>query len=48
MRAKAIYEFIPKEINQLPLQPGCEVFVIGKEGDSRGWWRGRTMDRVIN
>lgn len=44
--AVALYEFVPKEPNQLPLKEGCQVIVIGKEGDSKGWWRGKTMDRV--
>lgn len=44
--ATALYDFNPKEANQLPLQQGCQVLVIGKEGDSKGWWRGKTMDRV--
>lgn len=42
----ALYEFVPKEPNQLPLREGCQVIVIGKEGDSKGWWRGKTMERV--
>lgn len=46
MIAIALYEFVPKEPNQLPLREGCQVIVIGKEGDSKGWWRGKTMDRV--
>lgn len=45
--ATALYEFNPKEANQLPLRQGCQVLVIGKEGDSKGWWRGKTMERVI-
>lgn len=44
--ATALYDFKPHEPNQLPLRQGCQVFVIGKEGDSKGWWRGKTMDRV--
>lgn len=44
--ATALYDFNPKEPNQLPLRQGCQVLVIGKEGDSKGWWRGKTMDRV--
>lgn len=44
--ATALYEFSPTEPNQLPLRQGCQVLVIGKEGDSKGWWRGKTMDRV--
>lgn len=46
MIAVALYEFVPKEPNQLPLREGCQVIVIGKEGDSKGWWRGKTMERV--
>lgn len=45
--ATALYDFAPKEQNQLPLRQGCQVLVIGKEGDSKGWWRGKTMERVI-
>lgn len=44
--ATALYDFNPREPNQLPLRQGCQVLVIGKEGDSKGWWRGKTMDRV--
>lgn len=46
--ATALYDFTPKEPNQLPLRQGCQVLVIGKEGDSKGWWRGKTMERVIS
>lgn len=44
--ATALYDFNPREPNQLPLRQGCQVLVIGKEGDSKGWWRGKTMERV--
>lgn len=44
--ATALYDFEPKEQNQLPLHYGCQVIVIGKEGDSKGWWRGKTKERV--
>lgn len=44
--ATALYDFTPREPNQLPLRQGCQVLVIGKEGDSKGWWRGKTMERV--
>lgn len=46
--ATALYDFNPREPNQLPLRQGCQVLVIGKEGDSKGWWRGKTMERVSN
>lgn len=44
--ATALYDFNPREPNQLPLRQGCQVLIIGKEGDSKGWWRGKTMERV--
>lgn len=44
--ATAIYDFDPKGTNQLPLKQGCQVIVIGKDGDSKGWWRGKTGDIV--
>ncbi|XP_026480892.1 protein vav-like [Ctenocephalides felis] len=44
--AIAEYNFEPDETNQLPLVKGCEVLILSKEGDERGWWRGKVMDRV--
>ncbi|XP_070493518.1 protein vav isoform X2 [Chironomus tepperi] len=44
--ATAIYDFTPKEPNQLPLKKGCQIYIISKEGDSRGWLKGRSMDRI--
>ncbi|XP_055847116.1 protein vav isoform X2 [Episyrphus balteatus] len=44
--ATAIYEFEPKGTNQLQLKQGCQVVVIGKDGDSKGWWRGRIGETV--
>ncbi|XP_055630616.1 protein vav isoform X2 [Toxorhynchites rutilus septentrionalis] len=44
--ATALYDFFPSEPNQLPLRQGCQVVVIGKEGDSKGWWRGKSMEKV--
>lgn len=46
MIATAMYDFNPTEPNQLPLRVGTNVLVIGKEGDSKGWWRGKTQERV--
>lgn len=46
MIATAMYDFNPTEPNQLPLRVGSNVLVIGKEGDSKGWWRGKTQERV--
>lgn len=46
--ATALYDFSPVEANQLALRQGCQVLVIGKEGDSKGWWRGKTMDKVCS
>uniref|UniRef100_A0A182PTW4 Protein vav n=1 Tax=Anopheles epiroticus TaxID=199890 RepID=A0A182PTW4_9DIPT len=42
----AIYDFAPNELNQLTMRQGCQVIVIGKEGDSKGWWRGKTLEKV--
>ncbi|KFB45541.1 AGAP010292-PA-like protein [Anopheles sinensis] len=42
----AVYDFAPTELNQLPMRKGCQVIVIGKEGDSKGWWRGKTLEKV--
>ncbi|XP_058832580.1 protein vav isoform X2 [Topomyia yanbarensis] len=44
--ATALYDFTPSEPNQLPLKQGCQVIVIGKEGDGKGWWRGKTLEKV--
>ncbi|XP_065362778.1 protein vav [Calliphora vicina] len=44
--ATAIYDFEPKGNNQLQLKTGCQVLVIGKDGDSKGWWRGKIGDVV--
>lgn len=46
MIATAQHDFNPTEPNQLPLRKGAKVLVIGKEGDSMGWWRGKTQERV--
>lgn len=46
VEALALYNFNPKEPNQLPLREGDQVLIIGKEGDKKGWWRGRAMERV--
>ncbi|XP_049311757.1 protein vav isoform X1 [Bactrocera dorsalis] len=44
--ATAIYDFEPKGSNQLHLKTGGQVLVIGKDGDSKGWWRGKIGDTV--
>lgn len=41
-----IHDFRPLEASQLALRPGSKVLVLSKEGDSRGWWKGRTIDKV--
>lgn len=46
MFSTAIYDFEPKGTNQLQLKTGCQVLVIGKDGDSKGWWRGKIGDVV--
>lgn len=46
MIATVMYDFNPTEPNQLPLRVGTDIIVIGKEGDNKGWWRGKSQDRV--
>lgn len=44
--AVAEFDFNPTEPNQLPLKKGCQVLVLSKEGDHKGWWKGQINDRV--
>lgn len=44
--ATVIHDFRPLESTQLALRPGAKVLVLSKEGDSRGWWKGRSLDKV--
>ncbi|XP_030569249.1 protein vav isoform X2 [Drosophila novamexicana] len=45
--ATALYDFDPKAgSNQLQLRTNSQVLVIGKDGDSKGWWRGKIGDTV--
>jgi hypothetical protein len=46
--AVAEFDFNPAENNQLPLKKGCQVTVLSKEGDYKGWWKGKIQDRVSN
>ncbi|XP_077297551.1 vav guanine nucleotide exchange factor [Arctopsyche grandis] len=43
--ATATHDFRPSEGGQLPLRTGSKILVLSKEGDSRGWWKGRPLDR---
>ncbi|VVC92401.1 unnamed protein product [Leptidea sinapis] len=44
--ATVIHDFRPLEATQLALRPGSKVLVLSKEGDSRGWWKGRILDKI--
>ncbi|XP_073981108.1 vav guanine nucleotide exchange factor isoform X2 [Rhodnius prolixus] len=44
--AVAEFDFNPVESNQLPLKQGCQVIVLSKEGDHKGWWKGMIQDRI--
>ncbi|XP_063547819.1 protein vav [Cydia strobilella] len=46
--ATVVHDFRPLESSQLALRPGAKVLVLSKEGDSRGWWKGRTLDKGDN
>lgn len=46
--ATVIHDFRPLEVSQLALRPGAKLLVLSKEGDSRGWWKGRTLDKVTS
>ncbi|XP_051158628.1 protein vav isoform X2 [Leptopilina boulardi] len=44
--AKALYNFRGEERNQLSLRRGCRVVVLSKEGEAKGWWKGKINDQV--
>lgn len=44
--AKALFDFRGGEPNQLSLRRGCRVVVLSKEGDAKGWWKGKIGDQV--
>ncbi|XP_034948388.1 protein vav [Chelonus insularis] len=44
--AKALFDFRAVERNQLTLRRGCRVVVLSKEGDAKGWWKGKIGDQV--
>ncbi|GBP08259.1 Protein vav [Eumeta japonica] len=46
--ATVIHDFRPVEPSQLALRPGAKVLILSKEGDSRGWWKGRTLEKIAS
>ncbi|XP_018397916.1 PREDICTED: protein vav [Cyphomyrmex costatus] len=44
--AKALFDFHGCERNQLSLRRGCRVVVLSKEGDAKGWWKGKIGDQI--
>ncbi|XP_058795791.1 protein vav isoform X2 [Phymastichus coffea] len=44
--AKALFDYNPAERNQLSLRKGCRVVILSKEGDAKGWWKGKIADQV--
>ncbi|KAL0109464.1 hypothetical protein PUN28_014493 [Cardiocondyla obscurior] len=44
--AKALFDYRGCERNQLSLRQGCRVVVLSKEGDAKGWWKGKIGDQV--
>lgn len=44
--AKALFDFRGEGVNQLNLRRGCRVIVLSKEGDAKGWWKGKIGDAI--
>ncbi|XP_014206930.1 protein vav isoform X1 [Copidosoma floridanum] len=44
--AKALFDYRGGERNQLSLRKGCRVVVLSKEGEAKGWWKGKIGDQV--
>ncbi|XP_046398049.1 protein vav isoform X2 [Ischnura elegans] len=40
------FDFEPTDTNQLRLYRGRHLVVLGKEGDHKGWWKGRIDDQI--
>ncbi|XP_037963720.2 protein vav isoform X2 [Plutella xylostella] len=43
--ATVVRDFRPADSGQLALRAGAKLLVLSKEGDARGWWKGRTLDK---
>lgn len=46
VKARVLFDFQADEANQLSLQKGTYIVVIGNYGDSKGWLRGRHNENV--
>ncbi|KAL5276049.1 VAV2 family protein [Megaselia abdita] len=46
VKARVLFDFQADEANQLSLQKGTYIVVIGNYGDSKGWLRGRHNDNI--
>ncbi|XP_026826200.1 protein vav isoform X2 [Ooceraea biroi] len=44
--ATALFDFRGSERNQLSLRRGCRVVILSKEGDAKGWWKGKIDNQV--
>lgn len=44
--AKALFDFRGGKENELSLRRGCRVVVLSKEGDAKGWWKGKIGEQV--
>ncbi|XP_012253065.1 protein vav isoform X2 [Athalia rosae] len=44
--AKALFDFKAEQSNQLSLRQGYRVVVLSKEGDAKGWWKGKIGNQV--
>lgn len=44
--AKVIENYAAGDDNVLAISRGQHIIIVNKDGDARGWWKGRFNDRV--
>lgn len=45
--ATVLHNFSPKAPSQLKLIKDSEILILGKEGEEKGWWRGRNNENKV-
>jgi len=43
----AQYDYSARNPNEISMKQGDKIAVVSKDGDRRGWWKGRNYDKVI-